>query len=149
MTARQRDLISIGRITLQRKTVYEKYTIPKNCETLVTPLLNKEILKMSSFTPYNRSVDIELGEIQNVLVKTTALVAQLVDSVLLADKESRVMPAGDIISPILEAVMLMGNAHNMLTSKRCSNIELNKDIRTVCDVTRSQTWGTFLHRTLS
>ena len=93
---------------------------------------------MSSFTPYNRRVDTELGEIQNVLVKTTALVAQLADSVLVADKESRVMPAGDIISPILEAVMLMGHAHNKITSKRRSNIKstLHKDIRTVCDVTK-------------
>ena len=59
-----------------RKAVYEKYTVPKNCKTLVTPLLNKEIFNMSSFTPYNRRVDTELGEIQNVLVKMTALVAQ-------------------------------------------------------------------------
>ena len=113
-------------------------------------MLNKEIFKMSSFTPYNRRVDTELGEIQNMLVKTTALVAQLADSVLLADKKSRLMPAGDIISPILEAVMLMGHAHNKLTSKRRSNIKstLHKDIlRTVCDVTKlgehlfGEDWG--------
>ena len=48
------------------------------------------------------------------------------------------MPTGDIISPILEAVMLMGHAHNKITSKRHSNIKstLHKDIRTVCDVTK-------------
>ena len=45
-------------------------------ETLATPLLNKEIFKMSPFTPYNRRVENELVEIQNVLIKTTALVAQ-------------------------------------------------------------------------
>ena len=50
-------------------------TLFQNCETVVTPLLNKEILKMSSFTPYNRKVDTEFVEIQNVLVNTTALAA--------------------------------------------------------------------------
>ena len=72
-----------------RKAGYGKYTIPKNCETLVTP--------------YNRRVDTESVEIQNVLVKTTALVAQLADSVLLADKESGMVT---IMCMIYEAICL-------------------------------------------
>ena len=120
-----------------RKAVYEKYPVPKNCEQLNKPLLDKELLKMNSFTPYHRRVDTELSDIQNVLVKTTSVIAQLADTVLLADEESRVVPAGEIISPLLESVILLGYAHNKVTSKRKSNIRatLHKDIRTVCDKT--------------
>ena len=45
------------------KTVYDKYNIPNNCETLVTPLLNKEIVKINSLTPYNCRIDTELVQI--------------------------------------------------------------------------------------
>ena len=59
----------------------------RDIESDCTPLLNKDVLTMNTFTPCHRKVDNELLDIHNIPVKTS-LVAQLTDNVLQADKDS-------------------------------------------------------------
>ena len=124
-----------------RKTVTEKYKLPANCETLAVPKLNKEIFQMTSFRNVNRRLDTDLMDLQKNNISAASVLANLADKVIKHDKEDKILPAADIVAPLLETIMLLGHTHTKLSLKRMSNIRstLHSDIRKVCDQKPTQT----------
>lgn len=117
------------------RELHEKLLIPANCDDICAPLLNREIYCNKSIAPWVKRADKRVLDSQNNLVKATAGIIKLSESILQAEKQNYVVNTKEILSLAMESVMLLGFTNHSLNNIRREKIKytLPKDLRSLCE----------------
>ena len=118
-----------------RKSIYDEYRLPRNCDSMTVPTVNKEVSKMSSFTSYHRRTDDGTKEVQYLLNKSLQVIMNLADGSITADKNNVVIGVKDIVKKSMDAVVLLGHANAKLSNKRRTGLKkiFNPESQSICD----------------
>lgn len=116
----------------ERKRLLKKFKRPSNCDQVFSPKVNEEIwCKLN--TNAKRS-DIRLYALQDTLVKATSAIISTTNG-LLEHREKRTIPHyKDLITPLTDAVALLGHVNTELSFKRRETMKpfLNPEYRPLC-----------------
>lgn len=97
-----------------RAKVLEKYTIPANCQALLPPKINPEVV--GCMNDLSSKKDYFLKSLQHQLGHGLSAIGSIMD---IAIKDNKLT---DHLSTLADAALLFGNVHNAITVQRRQNI---------------------------
>ena len=124
-----------------KKTVMQRQKLPVNCKEICTPKLQESILSIKSISDHQKRSERGLYNTQNVVIKATAAITNILKDVLSAEAESKMVDVKSIIRNSLDAVTLLGSISHDISVKRKQNIRnsLNYQYQPLCNANRPTT----------
>lgn len=97
-----------------RSKVFEKYPIPANCQALLPPTVNPEVVGCMNDSSSKK--DYFLKSLQHQLAHGLSAMGSIMDAALKDNKQP------DYLSSLADAALLFGNVHNAISVQRRQNI---------------------------
>lgn len=104
----------------RRSELLDKHLRPENCAQLVVPRVNKEIW---SIMFQSKQKDISWQKLQKTLITAVVPVINAVGKLVAAEKEKERVNTDDIVTDLMDAVVLMANVSQEISYKRRDSIK--------------------------
>ncbi len=116
----------------KRKTILEKYKIPKNCESLLVPKVNPEI--WAKLPANSKRGDIKMSSLQDSVARVTGSISSTIDDLLKAREKKSQVEFKAIIAQLLDCTVLLGHVSQEMSFKRRDSLRphLNNDFKQAC-----------------
>ena len=116
----------------KRKTILEKYKVPKNCESLLVPKVNPEI--WAKLPTQSKRGDIRMSSLQDSIARVTGSISSTIDDLLKAREKKSQIDFKAIIAQLLDCTVLLGHVNQEMSFKRRDSLRphLSNDFKQAC-----------------
>ena len=116
----------------KRKTILEKYKVPKICESLLVPKVNPEI--WAKLPTQSKRGDIRMSSLQDSIARVTGSISSTIDDLLKAREKKSQIDFKAIIAQLLDCTVLLGHVNQEMSFKRRDSLRphLSNDFKQAC-----------------
>ena len=122
------------------KEMINRNKLPENCSDIAVPAINDMIKDIKNFESI-RAAERRFYNIQTHVMRATAVIANIANMVLTADKEAKMVDSKTLIRSALDGVVFLGQAQSLLNNARKINVRtiLTEDTKHICNLTKKPT----------
>ena len=116
----------------KRKEILDKYKVPKNCTSLITPKVNLEI--WTKVPPFARRNDVRASFQQDTLLRITGAITSSIEDLLKARKQQHISDYKTIIAKLFDAIVMLVyvNREFSFKDKEALKPNLSHEFKQVC-----------------
>ena len=117
------------------KKLKGNYAVASNCPKLFVQTLNEEIMKNKNINPYYKRNDKRWFDLQNLILKSTAIVTDIANNCLEAENRNEIIHSKDIVVKAIDAITLLGRANYQFIFERKERLKnaLSDDYKAICE----------------
>ena len=99
------------------KDMISRNKLPENCADIAVPAINDMIKDIKNFDAI-RPAERRFYNIQTHIMRATAVIANIANMVLMADKDAKMVDSKTLIRSALDGVVFLGQAQSLLNNAR-------------------------------